>query len=325
MTKRFLPLLLLVTGFATATLAQTAEKPKTGKEQSITIRKKSDSKDKMTIVVDGNNITINGKPLEDLADIDVEILRNGDLRKHMPGIAKRLAPLGRLNITGEDFSFGGNHALLGVVTEKTDKGAKISSVEKETAAEKMGLKKDDIITKVGEEKIEGSEDLYDAIGKYKPDDTVTITYLREGKPATATATLGKRKIPNLQEFRINGDNFNFDMPRMPDMPRLNERNFNFNYNYNRKPRLGLGIQDLAEGKGVKILDVDEDSPADKAGLKKGDLILEIDGAAINSVDELKSKVKDLKEGDSLKLTLQREGKNQTIDLKIPKKLKTADL
>jgi serine protease Do len=63
---------------------------------------------------------------------------------------------GGAKMFGDNFVFsGGNRALLGVVSEKNDNGAKITSVTKESAAEKAGLKKDDIITKVGDTKIEG--------------------------------------------------------------------------------------------------------------------------------------------------------------------------
>lgn len=324
MNKRILPLFLLVMGCATLATAQTKEKPKVTKEESITIRKKGDTKEKMTIVVDGDNITVNGKPLEDLKDTDIEILRNsGHMRTILPKIKGRLAPLGSLKMMGDDFPFAGNRAFLGVVTEKNEKGAKITLVEKESAAEKIGLTKNDIITQIGDKKIENSEDLYDAVGQYKPGDTINISYLRDGKPTTANATLGKNKASELRVFNMDrNNNFNFDMP---DMPRIDGRDFNFNFNYNRKPRLGVSIQDLAEGKGVKILDVEEDTPAAKAGLQKDDVITDLNGAAVSSVDELKSKVKDLKEGDSVKLSYQRAGKTQTAEIRFPKKLKTAEL
>ncbi len=149
MNKRIVPLFLLVMGCATLATAQTKEKPKVTKEESITILKKGDAKDKMTIVVDGDNITVNGKPLEDLKDTDIEILRNSDhMRTILPKIKGRLAPLGSLKMMGDDFPFAGNRAFLGVVTEKNEKGAKITLVEKESAAEKTGLTKDDIITNV---------------------------------------------------------------------------------------------------------------------------------------------------------------------------------
>lgn len=322
MNKKLVSLLLLVAGFAITGQAQSKGSPQTSKEKSITIRKKSDSKEKMTIVVDGDKVTVNGKPLEELKDSDVEVFQNDHFRELMPQIRKHLAPLGSLKMMGDDFPIGTNRAFLGVTTEKNEKGARISSVEKESAAEKMGLQKDDIITKVGDTPIEGSEGLFEAIGKYKPEDKVNITYLRDGKTHTATATLGKSKMPKIQAFTLDGDRFRFDMP---DMPGLNDRNFRFDFNDIRKPRLGLGIQDLAEGKGVKVLNVDEDTPAAKAGLQKEDIITGIDGTAVNSVDELKGKIKDLKEGSSLSVTFQRSGKTQSTTLTLPKKLKTAEL
>lgn len=330
MNSKILPVSILALCIGLSASAQTKEKAAPSKEKSkdetITIRKKNDSKEKITIVVDGDNITVNGKPIEDMKDADIEVLRGRGIGPLMPKIRERLAPMGGLKMFKEGFPFSGNTAFLGVVSEKTDKGAKISSVEKESAAEKAGLKKDDIITKIGDTKIEGSDDLYDAIGKYKPEEKVTITYLRDGKQATATTTLGKNKTSSPKMFSFNGDdfngdfknNFNFSMPKIPRMDGME-------FNYNRRPRLGLEIQDVEEGKGVKILDVDSDTPAGKAGLQKDDVITEIDGKTIASVDDLRTKVRDMKEGDSIKVTYQRAGKTQTTDLKFPKKLKTADL
>ncbi len=316
MNSKMLPVAILALCVGLSASAQTKEKTAPSKEKSkdetITIRKKNDSKEKITIVVDGDNITVNGKPIEDMKDSDIEVLRGRGIGPLMPKIRERLAPMGGMKMFNESF---GNRAFLGVVSEKNDKGAKISSVEKESAAEKAGLKKDDIITKIGDTKIEGSDDLYDAIGKYKPDEKVTITYLRDGKQATATATLGKNKMSSPKVFSFNGDDFKGDFNRdfnfsMPKMPRMDGMEFN----YNRRPRLGLEIQD-----------VESETPAGKAGLQKDDVITEIDGKAIASLDDLKTKVMEIKEGDSIKVTYQRAGKIQSTEIKFPKKLKTADL
>ena len=319
MNIKIVPAALLALCITVATTAQTKEKSK--KDETITIRKKTDSKEKITIVLDGDNITINGKPLEDMKDADIEVLRNRGIGPLMPKIRARIAPMmnmGGMKMFSEGFPFGGNRAFLGVVSEKTEKGAKITSVEKESAAEKAGLKKEDIITKVGDSKIEGGDDLYEAIGKGKPEEKVTITYLRDGKETTATAVLGKRKSADVKTFNFHGEDLNFDMPSMPGINGMD-------FNYSRKPRLGLEIQDLAEGKGVKILDVGSDTPAAKAGLQKDDVISEIDSKSVASVDELKAKIKELKEGDSIKVTYQRSGKTQTTDIRFPKKLKIANL
>ena len=91
------------------------------------------------------------------------------------------------------------------------------------------------------------------------------------------------------------------------------------------PKLGLSVQDTDDGKGVKILEVDEDSNAAKAGLKEDDVITEINGKAVNSADEVARIVRENKDKTSMMLKLQRSGKTQNIEVKIPRKLKTADL
>jgi serine protease Do len=331
MNMKFLPAAMFAICVTVAASAQTKEKneskERSKKDQTITIRKKSsDKNEKMTIVVDGDKITVNGKPIEDMKDSDVEVLRGHgmhDLGMLMPKISGRMGKLGDMKMWNDEFPFGGNRAYLGVGSEKVTEGAKITNIEKESAAEKAGLKKDDIITKVGDTKIEDGDDLYEAIGKYKPEEKVIITYLRDGKTATTTATLGKSNS-GLHSFNFKDGDFNKDFNhdfnfRMPDMKGFD------NFDFMRKPRLGVEIQDLAEGKGVKILDVDNDTPAGKAGLQKDDVITEINGQAIATVDELKTKLRDLKEGDSIKVTYQRNGKTQGTEIKFPKKLKTAEL
>lgn len=336
---KFLPAAILALCISVTASAQNKEKTeskeRSKKDETITIRKKSSDKgEKLTIVVDGDKITVNGKPIEELKDSDVEVLRGHgmhDLGMLMPKIHGKMGKLGDMKMDmkmfGDGFPFSGNRAFLGVGSEKVSEGARITNIEKESAADKAGLKKDDVITKVGDTKIEGSDDLYEAIGKYKPDDKVTITYLRDGKTTSATATLGKSSSePHVFNFKggdFNRDfnrDFNFKMPNLPGMKGMD--NFNFNM---RKPRLGVEIQDLAEGKGVKILGVDNDTPAGKAGLQKEDVITEIDSKPVASVDELKSKLRELKEGDSIKVTYQRNGKTQSTEIKFPKRLKTAEL
>lgn len=315
---RFLPIVALVLGATTMAAAQTKDKvEKKERKESITIHRDKDSKEKTTIVIDGDRITVNGKPLEELKESDIDISRD----EYSPWARLRsFGPKGGVKMFGDDFPFGEGRAFLGVVSKKDDKGAKITDVEEESAAEKAGLKKDDIITRVGDTRIENSDDLYDAIGTYKPEDKVTITYLRDGKEARATATLGKTSF-RVNSFSFDNDNFNrnfnFKIPAIPKMEGMDL--------YPRKPKLGLQIQDVAEGKGVKVLDVDDGSAAAKAGLQKNDVITDIDGKSIHSVDDLRSRARELKEGDSLKLTYQRDGKTQSATISFPKKLKTAEL
>ncbi|WP_153797064.1 PDZ domain-containing protein [Foetidibacter luteolus] len=307
----------MLAGAATAQ-EKTIEKEKNTKKkksETIVIRKKGEAKEKYTIVVDGDKVTINGKPVEDFKgeDLDVSVNENAFWFNEKPfKLATPLAPHGGLKMFGSD-DLMGNKAFLGVVTDKVEDGAKITEVTKESAAEKAGLKEGDIITKIGDNKIDGPGELFEAIGKYKPEEKVTVTYKRDGKDNTATAILGKSKN-RVKNFHFEGDDFAFAPPAM-DM----------NHFWSRKPRLGVQIQDTEDGKGVKILDVDEETPAAKAGLKEDDVITDINGKAIGSVDELKASMKELKEGDVFKIGYKRNNQAQVVEVKIPKKLKTTDL
>lgn len=292
------------------------------KTEEIIIRKKGDKADKMTIVVDGDKVTINGKPVDEFKNDNVTVLRRNRATA-MGGAGERTFTIPQGNFRmfdnrGEFTPTRSNKAMLGVVTGKADDGAKITSVTKESPAEKAGLQKDDVISKVGNKKVEGPNDLVNAISDYRPNDKVDITYKRNGKENKTVATLNENKSGAFS-YNFNKPDFNFEMPKSTIAPD------GFNFNYNRKPRIGLQIQDVEEGKGVTVKDVDEDSPASKAGIKEGDVITQVNGKEITGVDELRNEIKDVKEGDAVKFTYKRGNKTQTADLKIPKKLKTANL
>lgn len=289
------------------------------KSEEIIIKKKGDKTEKMTIVVDGDKITINGKPADEFKNGDITVLRRDrslatapNIRRFGNGRSFNPEDLNRLSEEAHSklLEARSNRAMLGILTQKAANGVKVTDVTKESGAEKAGLKKDDIITKAGNTKIETPESLVEVISGYKPNDKVEITYLRNGAENKTTAVLGENKS-KVYSFNLNKD-FNFDMPD----------GFNFDFN---KPKMGLQIQDVDEGKGVKVKDVNDESPAAKAGIKQGDVITQLNGKDVDGVDSLRNEIRDLKEGDVVKFNYRRDGKNQTAEVKIPKKLKSADL
>jgi serine protease Do len=118
-------------------------------------------------------------------------------------------------------------------------------------------------------------------------------------------------------FRISpNQNFNFEMPQMPGLDGLTRQ-------FNRKPKLGISIEDLETGEGVKIKSVTAGTPAEKAGLKANDIIVQFDDKKVTDVSDLSWEY--IQEGQTLKFTVQRGSEKKNIEVKIPKKLKTADL
>ena len=326
-----------VTLLTTQTEAQQSTTTTESKSQKeIIIRKKTDADAKVTIEINGENIRVNGKPLSEFDDknIDVDV---ENLIRRLPGV-RTTSPFrgGTLSLDRNEplvvtgYGSSSNRAQLGVVTEKTDDGAKVKTVTKGSAAEKAGIKEGDVISKINDMKIESPDDLSKAVAKYKPEEKVDVRVKRGRKEEKLTATLGKtstfaRTYSQNMEFNSNGNNMNWEPSRM-----FNDNNLKFGQPDrivigSPSPKLGLYAQDTEDGKGVKVLGVDEGSIAQKAGLKEGDLITEFDGKAVNDATELMQASRTEKDKNNMKIKMIRDGKTQDLEIKIPKKLKTASL
>ena len=302
--------------------------------------------ERVNVLIDGDKITING---EEVAEDDPRINgqgKNGVILKRMGTVGKnskgnKLVEGKPLDMNIDDvLTFAtpvqSNAAFLGVLSEDNELGAKINEVSEGSPAEKAGLKKDDIITNVNDEKITGPKDLYDAIGKFKPADKIQISILKNGAKTKLTVELAKNKPqefsftpdqgrtiepnwgPNTRGRGNNGmQRFGFELPQMPELNNI--------FGNIEKPKLGISVEDVEENEGVKISSVSENSPAAKAGLKEDDIITEVNDKKVKDVDGIKPIIKGATEGTVFKFNITRNGKKTVIEVKIPKKLKTADL
>jgi serine protease Do len=325
--------------------------------QEIIIRSKGDNNKKVTVEINGEKITINGKPIAEFKDDDITINKRNitifdgknrmgfepnDIEVFFDGPMK-----GKLQTSSPSAFLGVSTISIRNRDEKPIDGAEISNVTKESAAEKAGLKEGDIITKVDSKTIENPQDLTEIISAKKPKDEVTITYKRDGKVNTTKATLGERKGGPVTAYSFSGPggmNRSFTIPRVPGAPMAPNwegkefDNFKFDFNeaeggfdryfdnaFPNSKKIGLKIQDVEEGSGVKVLNTDEDSPAEKAGLKKDDIITEINGKAVNNTDEARELLKPEEGKNNYTIKAKRNGTTMSFDVKIPKKLKTANL
>jgi serine protease Do len=288
-------------------------------KEKIVIEPKGGKDIKLTIEFKGDQVYINGKPVTEFENDDVRVKKIKSLIED-----DNMAMLAPSSPFRGGWSFDGNGAMtlnnsvkqafLGVDWDDVETGAKITAVTKASAAEKAGLKEGDIITKIGDSKI-GEGELADVIHKYKPEDKVSISFLRDGKEQKTTATLGRSK--NTVYTSFNGVKF-------PKMNQYFSGDNSYNYFYG-KPKLGIKAQDLEEGKGAKVLDVDDESPADKAGIKEGDIINEFEGKPVENADDLAKLARENREKYTYTIKLTRDGKPQEIVVKIPRRLKTTDL
>ena len=320
MKAKFLPAVLTLCGAMIALNGFSQQKPKIQKNEEIIIRKTPADSGKTIIEIDSNVVTVNGEPLSDYKG-DVTILK----RNFMGGADGR-----NFFRQPQDLMLLGNPdgAFLGVYSSKTDKGVMINSVLDNSSAKKAGLQKNDVITRVGQKEITTPEELRNSIEALKPGDKVTINYLRDGKKKSTEVKLGKAPLMandfnmdrnrDLLNGQGNGNNYHFSMPLMPP------QDFHFDFS-NDRPRLGLQIQDTEDSSGVKVQNVLPDSPADKAGLKKGDIITEINGQKVNDVDNVMSKIHSADQARDFKIKVWRDKKEMNFKVHLPRPLKSTNI
>lgn len=307
--------------------AQEKRSGKLGEYDEIIIKRKDDDKDaKVTIEIKDGEVLADGRKLDEYKDGNIIIQRrhivprNGNMGMgSMPLFDNDGDEGGEMTITG-------NRAVLGIITEKKEAaGATVVEVAEGSAAEKAGLKKGDVITALNGKKISEPQDLYETIGEMEPGDKVTVTYKRNGKENKITATLGKRadNVPRIFSFPPNrggGNQFRF----REDMPPFGHMMPGFR-DHRGGTRLGLSVQDTEDGKGAKVLGVTKGSAAEKAGFEENDLVTEIAGKPVSSAAEVAEAYRGQKKESSITAKVLRNGKTETLTIKVPKELNTENL
>jgi serine protease Do len=290
----------------------------------------------MKVEINGNKVTINGKEVEDSDNGKIKIDRQ-----------KKIIILNGKDISDENLTTSDNKnieetidsmAVLGVITETIESGAKIEDVVKESAAEKAGLGVGDIITAIDNKKIDGHQSLAECIKSHKPFDLVKISYLRNGKKKSTNCTLQlkkrvERKITITKKGKKKDEiNELFQMPEITsetiDLSGLSEGLNLDELSYKlfpNKQKLGIKIQDIEQENGVKVIEVSKDGLGEKSGLLKDDIIFEIAGEKIKNTDDARYQLREVAEKKAYNVKVMRNGKEMLIEIKNPKELKTVDL
>ena len=169
-----LALFIQTSVFAQEDSNQDRDEGSTRKYDEIVIRHKSGKDAKVTIEIKDGDVLVNGKPVSEYEDSTLTIHRR-KIMHYGNGFdltSPEIVP--DVNVfpnQGAGWSFSGdnifksNRAMLGVATENKEsvKGAKVTQVTKGSAAEKMGLKAGDVITKVDDREITDPSSLYNVI------------------------------------------------------------------------------------------------------------------------------------------------------------------
>lgn len=149
---------------------------------------------------------------------------------------------------------------------KTMEGAYVAEIVENSAAEKAGIKKEDVIIKVNDVDVKSSAQLQEQIGRYSPGDKVSITVLRDNKEVTMKAELKNRQgNTSVISASTNLDVLGADFKEISTKTKAQ---FQLDY--------GVEVKSLSKGK------------LQQAGVKQGFIIVKINNQAIRSVDDIET-------------------------------------
>ncbi len=233
---------------------------------------------------------------------------------------------------------------LGVSIRENEEGkVEIFAIEKESPAELAKLKEGDVILEIEGEEVTTTKMLAKEIRKRKPGSTITLKIERNGKVIDVKAKLGEysekdvrleleTKFPRLfvapkppippqiPKFPEGQKLIKPPEPPEPPEPKI------FTWGLEHRKYIGIYFEEInrelseyfgvKEGRGLLVAKVSKDSPAEKAGLKVGDVIIKADGIRIERARDLTGVIQDKKKGEKIKLEVIRNKKARSIEVEI---------
>ena len=170
------------------------------------------------------------------------------------------------------------------------RGALVADVNAKSPAEKAGIKRGDVIVAYDGKKIDESAALPALVAASTVGKSVPVEILRDGKTQTVNVTVSKLKE---EAVTLDGKHEKSSWGLALRELRPQDRS-----------RMGLRDRD-----GVLIENVAPDSPAAEAGVERGDIILQVNQVAVDSVDAVKAEIAKAKADQPLLLLLRRADGN----------------
>ena len=182
---------------------------------------------------------------------------------------------------------------------ESDKGALIASVEKDTPAEKAGLKAGDVIVEYDGKQIAEGNELPRYVAATPVDKKVRIVIYRDGVKQNLSLVVGKLKEKDAESVPAGGESNKIGITVEEIRKDLADR---------------LGLRD---SKGLVITEVKAGSSAEDAGVTVGSIVIEVNGHRPETALAYNSLVENLKKGDVVRLLLRRpDGTAHYVALKV---------
>lgn len=210
-------------------------------------------------------------------------------------------------------------------------GAVLQSLTPGGPAEKAGLHDDDVLIEIDGQKVSNNLDVRTELYRKSPGDTVTVKYRRGSETKSAEVKLSgvpesaaPKSQPQSRGFLENpfgdeddGPNF---FPKQDDAPKAQSG----------APRIGVSVQALddamrkqfsipASGRGVVVVSVEPRTFASRIGMRPGDVLQTVNGKAVASIDDIRSAMKGMNWGDTVKIVYTRysNGSSQAYSVEMP--------
>jgi len=196
-----------------------------------------------------------------------------------------------------------------------ERGVYIREVSEDSPAAKAGLKVGDVVTEFNGQRIEGTVQFRRMVRETPAGRTVQITVWRDGRSQNLSAQLGSARDQVMRGMRISPPDIHIEVPRFEAFAMVG-----------RTPLLGIQADDISgqlgtyfgvpDGEGILVRDVREDSPAAKAGLKAGDVIIKVDGDRVKTTSDLRAKLREKRESKTVAVAVIRKGAETSVNVEI---------
>jgi serine protease Do len=180
---------------------------------------------------------------------------------------------------------------------KDDQGALVADVTQGGPAEKAGIQRGDVIVSFDDKPIEEMNDLPYIVATTPVGEKVDVVVIRDGKKKTIQVKVGEMEEEGAPMVASE-----------------------------QEPELGMVVKeitpelarrlDLDETEGLVIAEVEQGSPAAAAGLRPGDVIVEMDQEPVKGLSEFNQKLNQYKAGDTVLFLVQRGGNTIYLTLKV---------
>lgn len=214
-----------------------------------------------------------------------QLIKNGEVKR------------GYLGVMIQDL----NTPLAKKLNVHSDGGALVAQVLSDSPAAKAGLKPGDVVLKLSGHAVNSSKSLQDAVEKLEIGKAYDLEILRNGDKQTLSVTIEQ-------------------MPAVDSVAGATQSDSSENHFDN----LGLNVQELTDAlrkkldvgnvEGVVVSNVQDGSPADKAGLKAGDVIEKVGQTKVTTPDEFKAAVENSKLEDGILLLVHSDGGSRFVVL-----------